>query len=114
MFLSVVVSFRVARKIGAGESRNKLGDYAGGMSNFKDALMLLASPRLDRDFPGWRPLSSTALYGYCWSAEKLGEAERIVDCLSQWRPSYLEWLKSPLTPEEDEYLRWFEWVWIGC
>src|SRR6516225_12036440 len=108
MFLSLLSGFRAARGIGAASRREKLGDIEGSMNIFGHVLRILERPGVDVEMAWCRASASVALWGYCRAAYQLQKHDQIVAVLERWRPRYLPWVKSPSTPQEGDYLKWFE------
>ncbi len=78
MFFSIVPGMRAARKIGSAERSERRGDLEGASRASSEALEILGRDSVDLETP------------WCW------------------RPVYLEWMRGTTTPDEREYLRWFE------
>jgi hypothetical protein len=108
VFFSLFPGMRVARKIGAAERLEKCGDLNGAMRARAEALEILGRPGVDLQMPWCRAGATVALLGYAKTAQELGLQRELRETLVRWRPVYLRWMESPGTPDEANYLKWFE------
>ena len=110
MLFSIIPGLRAARRIGAAERKEKEGDRLGVMNVCSEALQILGRKQVDLERPWCRSAASQALWGYCRAANALDRKVELVEMLTRWRPTHLAWMKSPITAQEAEYLKWFEQV----
>jgi hypothetical protein len=108
VFFSLIPGLRAARRIGAAERREKRGDLRGTLTACSEALEILGRPGVDLEMGWCRAGVSVALWGYARSAQELGLQRELWEALVRWRPVYLRWMESPVTPDEAKYLKWFE------
>lgn len=108
MFRSFIAGLRAARRIGAADGGAKRGDTDGVLRAYAQALEILGRPGIDLETPWCRSAATVALWGYSRTAAQLQRHAEAVDMLARWRSRYLPWLAAPLTPQEAEYLKWFE------
>ncbi|QSQ24573.1 hypothetical protein JY651_06375 [Pyxidicoccus parkwayensis] len=108
MFCSLLSGMRAARKIGAADRAQQAGNIEAALHAYVDALAILGARGVDLEAPWCRSAASVALIGYCRAAQELGRKAELLATLLQWRPSVLAWMRTPLTPDEEEHFRWME------
>lgn len=108
MFFSLVPGMRAARRIGIAERREKRGDLHGALRAHAEALEILGRTGVNLE-RGWcRSAVVVALWGYAYAAHRLGMWRELLEMVTRWRPVYLRWVDSPVTPDEGQALTWFE------
>jgi hypothetical protein len=108
VFFSLVPGMRAARRIGAAERCEKRGDLPGALRAHSEALEILGRPEVDLAMPWCRSGATVALWGYVSTARKLGLERELRETLTRWRPVWVRWKESPVTPDEARYLVSFE------
>ncbi|WP_434386893.1 tetratricopeptide repeat protein [Melittangium boletus] len=93
--------------MGVGFQRRDRGDFPGALEAFAEALAAVEGPRVN-DNPLASASASSAMMSYAEMAEKLGRRQELLELLLRWRPTYLEWLKSPPTEDVARFIQWCE------
>ncbi|MCY1021480.1 hypothetical protein [Pyxidicoccus sp. MSG2] len=108
MVRSFVAGLRAARRIGAADRQRRAGNTEGAFRAYASALEVLAARDIQKEAPWCRSAASVALVGYCRAAQELDRKAELLATLVHWRPFVLGWRHTPITPDEEEQLRWME------
>lgn len=110
MFDTLRLKWRIMRDVSALVRWRQVDDFQRVLKASFNGLSKLGDSRIDRHTPWSSSTGGMLLWAYCEAATHLGLHTELFEMLSQWRPTYLEWMKGRLTPEESKYFAWFEEV----